>query len=266
MLNFVVCDDNSNISNKLAQMLESLFIKHNYDAQILLKTSSPEEVLNYSSSVDVLLLDINLNHDISGLQLADKVRSINKKAYIIFTTAHLEYVMIAYKFKTFDYLAKPITLDRLEETILRLFNDIYNHPTQYIKIDNKKILMNPRNVNFIEKDGMKLIFHTSDQEYVTYNSFNKIENCLPENFIRCHKSYIVNIDNISNIISNNKILFNNKEECFIGPKYKNNLLEVLNYGNHTINLEYNNNRKWNTSQFNNKSTNFYRSYRNVTPI
>lgn len=237
MLNFVVCDDNSNIVNKLAQMLESLFIKHNFDAHILLKTSSPEEVLNYISSADVFLLDINLHHNISGLEIAEKIRETNKKSYIIFTTGHLEYAMLAYKVKTFDYLAKPITLDRLEETIMRLFNDILGNPTHYIKIDNKNTLINPKNINYIEKDGMKLIFHSQDKEYVSYNSFSKIVNCLPENFIRCHKSYIVNINNINNIICNNKITFNNKEQCFIGPKYKNNLLEVLNYGNSTNNLE-----------------------------
>ncbi len=245
MLNFVVCDDNLSISNKLAQMLESLFIKHSFDAQIALKTSSPEEVLNYTTNncVDVLLLDINLRHNVSGLEIAEKVRSTNKKVYIIFTTGHLEYVMLAYKVKTFDYLPKPITLDRLEETIVRLFNDMYNNPIKYIKIDNKNTLINPKNINYIEKESMKLIFHTFDKEYVTYNSFSKIENCLPENFVRCHKSYIVNIDNIDNIVSNTKILFNNKDQCFIGPKYKNNLLEVLNYGNSTNNLDSINNRK-----------------------
>ncbi|MBR6504725.1 MAG: response regulator transcription factor [Clostridia bacterium] len=243
MLNFVVCDDNLNIASKLSQMLEALFIKHNLSAQILLKTSSPEDVLEYISSADVFLLDINLHDKISGLQIAEKIRLTNKNAYIIFTTGHLEYVMMAYKFKTFDYLAKPITLDRLEETVIRLFNDIYSNPTHYIKIDNKYTLMNPKNINYIEKEGMKIVFHTINTEYTTYNSFKKIQDCLPENFIRCHKSYIVNINNINNIECNNKINFDNKEYCFIGPKYKNNLLEVLNHGNYTTNLDFTNNTK-----------------------
>ena len=245
MLNFVVCDDNLTIANKLVQMLDSLFIKHNFEAQITLKTSSPEEVLNYTlnNKVDVLLLDINLHSSISGLQLAEKVREKNKKIYIIFTTGHLEYAMLAYKVKTFDYLAKPITLDRLEETIIRLFSDMYNTPNEYVKIDNKNTLINQKNINYIEKDGMKLIFHTDTKTYSSYNSFSKIENCLPENFIRCHKSYIVNTNNINNIICNNKIIFTNKEHCFIGPKYKDNLLEVLNYGNISNNMESINNRK-----------------------
>lgn len=243
MLNFTICDDNENISNKLAQMLESIFIKNNFDAQVLLKTSFPEEVLNYASNTDVFILDINLHDNISGLQLAEKIREFNKKAYIIFTTAHLEYVMIAYKVKTFDYLAKPITLDRLEETIIRLFNDISHTPTEYIKIDGKNTLINPKNINYIEKEGMKLIFHSDNRDYSTYNSFNKVENCLPENFIRCHKSYIVNIDNIKNIVCNNKIVFNNESQCFIGPKYKNSLLEVLNNGITTNNMACINDRK-----------------------
>lgn len=242
MLNFIVCDDNLNIANKLSKMLESLFIKHNFDAQIVLKTSSPEEVLNYNTA-DVFLFDINLHQDISGIQLAEEIRKTNKKAYFIFTTGHLEYAMLAYKVKTFDYLAKPITIDRLEETIVRLFNDMISTPTKYIKIDNKNTLINPRNINYIEKDGMKLIFHADNKKYSTYNSFNKIENCLPENFIRCHKSYIVNIENIHNVMCNNKIVFNNEEHCFIGPKYKNNLLEVLNYGDYTDNMECTDYRK-----------------------
>ena len=87
-------------------------------------------MLNYVSNnkIDVIMLDINLKSNKSGLELAEAIRKINKNSYIIFTTGHLEYAMIAYKFKTFDYLAKPITYDRLEETIKRLFDDVNGAP------------------------------------------------------------------------------------------------------------------------------------------
>ena len=65
----------------------------------------------------------------------------NKKVYIIFLTGHLEYALLAYKYKTFDYLPKPIVKERLEETVVRLFHDIYNTPNQYIKIDNKSVII-----------------------------------------------------------------------------------------------------------------------------
>ena len=48
--------------------------------------------------------------------------------------------MLAYKVKTFDYLAKPINYDRLEETIIRLFDDVTSTPKRYLKIDNKPML------------------------------------------------------------------------------------------------------------------------------
>ena len=197
MLNFVICDDNENILNKFSKILESIFIKYNYDAQIGLMTSNTDELLDYidDNKTDVLILDINLKSDKSGLEIASLVREKNKDTYFIFTTAHLEYAMMAYKFKTFDYLAKPITVERLEETINRLFEDVNGLPKKYIKIDNKKTLIDANDILFIKRDGMKLIFHTKNRDYETYSSFNKIQSCLPTNFFRAHKSFVVNVNN-----------------------------------------------------------------------
>ena len=64
--------------------------------------------------------------------MAEEIRR-KERDYLIFTTAHLEYAMVAYKYKTFDYLPKPVTLDRLEDTVKRLFEDVYGLPKKYIK-------------------------------------------------------------------------------------------------------------------------------------
>lgn len=85
-------------------------------------------------------------------------------------------------------------------------------------------------IQFIEKCGMKLIYHTPRGNFDTYSSFSKIESTLPQNFVRCHKSFIANIDNIVNIsFSDNSITFKNNEICYIGPKFKNHFMEVVNY-------------------------------------
>ena len=77
---------------------------------------------------------------------------------------------------------------------------------------------------------MKLVYHNSHCTIDTYNSFSKIENILPSNFVRCHKSYIANINNIAHIsIADSSISFKNGEVCYIGPKYKNLLTEVIDY-------------------------------------
>jgi len=239
MLNFVICDDNQNILNRLESMLDNLFLKHDYDASIGLKTKNANDVLSYikSNKVHVLILDIHLQDGISGIELAEQVRKTDKSVYIIFTTGHLEYALIAYKVKTFDYIPKPFTIERIEETLVRLYADTFGSHAKYLTLNNKNII-NQDEIQYIKKDGMKLVVYTDSRQYEAYTSFNKIEPCLPENFVRCHKSYIANINNIQDIeATNNKIKFSNNE-CFIGPKYKNNFMEVLNnHGNFSNNLD-----------------------------
>ncbi len=232
MLNFVLCEDNPNVLDKLAKMLDAIFIKNKIDAEIGLKTISANEVLTYLShhTANVLFLDIELQSDTSGLELAQKIRETNKSAYIVFFTGHLEYMLIAYQVKTFDFLPKPVTIERLEKTVLRLFSDIKQNPKKYIRIDNKNTIINQDSIYYIRKDGMKLVFQTENRSYEVYSSFNKIQSCLPENFVRCHKSYIANVDKITDIKGSNVILFDNHRSCCIGPKYKNNFLEVFNHG------------------------------------
>lgn len=244
MLNFVICDDNPAVLNRLSKMLEAIFINNNIDAEIGLKALSASDVINYleSNKVDVLILDINLKSETTGCDIAEMVRKKNKDVYIIFTTGHLEYALIAYKYKTFDYLPKPIVDERLEETILRLMDDMKSTPSKFIRLNNNKTIINQDEVNYIKKDGMKLVFCTNNRTYETYSSFNKIQGCLPDNFVRCHKSFIVNVKNISDINSNNNtILFSPNESCSIGGKYKNEIMEVLKNGNFTNNMECINN-------------------------
>ena len=250
MLNFVICDDNALILDRLSKMLDSIFITHNIDASIVLKSTTPSNVISYieNNKVDVLILDINLKSEINGCDIANMVRKKNKDVYIIFTTGHLEYALLAYKYKTFDYIPKPVIQERLEETVLRLIDDINQTPTKFIRLNNNKTIINEDEVNYIKKDGMKLVFCTNTRTYETYSSFNKIQNCLPANFIRCHKSYIVNIKNISNINSNkNTILFTPNDSCSIGAKYKYEIMEVFKNGNFTNNLERINYGEWDGS-------------------
>ena len=243
MLNFVICDDNLNIVSKMKEMLEIIFVKNDIDAQVSFISGNAKDTLDFinNNQADVAILDVNLNSNMSGIDLAKQIRKSNKNMYIIFSTGHLEYSLIAYTVKTFDYLPKPITIERLEITIKRLLDDMQSTTKKFINID-KKTILNPNEINYIKKDGMKLVFCTDSQNYEVYNSFNKIKNLLPDNFVRCHKSYIANTDNIININTKNNIIsFDNNLSCEIGKKYKNNLMEVFNYGNITNNLDSNDN-------------------------
>ena len=230
MLNFVLCDDNFGAIDKLSKMLNSIIISHNLKAQITYTTNTPDDLLHYlkNNPTDVLLLDIDLKSATTGLQIAEQIRSIDKNIYIIFVTGHFEFGMVAYKYKTFDFLQKPLTKERFEETILRLYSDIFGSTSRYIRLDNDKTVIKENTIRFIKKEGMKVIFHTDTRDYETYSSFNKISGMLPYNFVRCHKSYIVNVSKISDInLSENEISFTKSDKCYIGPKYKNDFMEVL---------------------------------------
>lgn len=242
MLDFVLCDDNFNVLNKLEKMLESIFISKDLDAQIVLSTTKPDEVVNYvrNNTIHVVILDIDLKSKVSGLDLANMIRKKDKNVYIIFTTAHLEYGLMAYKYKTFDYLPKPVTKERLEDTIIRLFEDVNGDCAKFVRLDNNKTIIKQDGIQYIQKDGMKVIFHTDTRDYETYSSFKKILPQLPKHFIQCHKSYIVNTEKITDVESSNNIVyFNNNPglKCYIGPKYKNEFMEVFNDGNLSNNLD-----------------------------
>ena len=150
MLHFVLCDDNVQVLNRLEKTLETIFIKNDVDAQISFKATKSDEILNYikDNAVDVLILDINLKSSVSGCDVASMVRKKNKNVYIIFLTGHLEYALIAYKYKTFDYLPKPVTDERLEETILRLIEDTKNIYNQFIRINN--IIIKQDDIDYIK--------------------------------------------------------------------------------------------------------------------
>ena len=238
MLNFVICDDNKDSINKMSNMLNSIFIQNDLDGEILFSTQNPFELFKYiqNNYVDVAILDIDFNNKKIGLNLAESIRNLHKNIYIIFVTGHLEFGLEAYQYKTFDYIPKPLTIERFSNTILRLFDDVKTDNPTYLRLNNNKTIIPQNAINFIQKDGMKLVFSTENRNYTVYNSFNKISNSLPNQFVRCHKSYIVNLNKISHIdFTSNTISFDNNKQCYIGPKYKDNFKKILNnYENSNI--------------------------------
>ncbi len=230
MLNFALIEDDEKLLNYLAHVLDSIFMQYDYDGQVALKTSNVEKFLQYieNNKVDVLFLDIDLKSSLTGIQIAERVRNINKDCYIIFVTAHLEYGLVAYRYKTFDFIPKPITSQRIRACITRLFEDISGVSRKFIKLDNRNTIIAEEEIKFIKKDGMKLIFHTDSRDYEIYSSFSKIKDKLPSNFVRCHKSFVANIDNITKVEPTNNMIFFKSSFCEIGPKYKSEFLEVIN--------------------------------------
>jgi len=233
MLSFVLCDDNKTLLSKLPKMLEKLFIMENIDAEISFISNNPTDTLEYlvSNSVDVLMIDIELGANITGIDVARKLREVNKDAYVICLSGYMDYVFQALKVKIFDYLLKPISYEKLKDCILRLINDMNRSKKKYLTFGNNKFTIRQDEITYIEKFKSKSTIHTTNNKYEVYLSLEKLESCLPDTFKRCHKSYIANTSNISKIDNlKNEILFNDNTICPIGLKYKSFITEEIKIG------------------------------------
>ena len=229
MLQFVLCDDVKGTLNRISNYLNDIFLKYDMNAKVAFATTSPKQLLSYveNNSVDVFILDIDLDDQITGIEIAKKIRVKNKNAYIIFLTAHFEYSMIAYKVKTFDFLIKPLTNAKLEETILRLYEDIYDNTSSFVKIGNGKHIFKTADILYIEKSKAKAIVHTTTSDVQIYGTMDSIINCLPDYFIRCSKSYIVNIQKINRIDDKKHFIYINEDIINYSNKYINNERKMI---------------------------------------
>ena len=95
MIKFALCDDSINILEKVSKMLETIFNENNFNAVVAYSSTNTNDMLNYinNNKIDVIILDININSNKDGLNLAEFIRKNNKNTYIIFSTGHLEYII-----------------------------------------------------------------------------------------------------------------------------------------------------------------------------
>ena len=185
-----------------------------------------------NEKIDLFFLDINMP-EITGLSLA---KLINKNASIIFTTAYREYALDGFNLQATDYLLKPIAFDRFLQAIQKISTPkssitIKNKAEEistfmFVRADRKMVKIIFDEILFIESLGDYLKIHTQKETLITRETVNNIEAKLPtKNFIRIHRSYIINIEKI-NAYTNEQIEINNKS-IPISRSYKESVLQKL---------------------------------------
>lgn len=159
------------------------------------------------NKVDIIFVDIELP-DMKGTEF---VKNFGNGMKIIFTTAYESYATEAFDLNATDYLTKPISFSRFLQAINKtlLFEHKQNEENAanrhklFIKVDNKIINLSMDEILYIKSLQKYVAIYTSSNEYVTMASMYKLLESLPKDtFFRIHKSYIVNIDNISSIEGN----------------------------------------------------------------
>ncbi|MEW9122434.1 MAG: LytTR family DNA-binding domain-containing protein [Thermotaleaceae bacterium] len=169
----------------------------------------------------IVFLDINMPHR-NGLEAAVEILDINPQTFIIFATAYDHYTKEAFDVYAFDYLVKPYNFERIVKTINRIKGFVYHpfkegqhaeYPAEYdnIQLNNKHrhmiIQSNDRllfikinEIILITRNNRKTEIHTLGGIYKINDPLEKIESKLDENFFRCHKGYIINVEKIVELL------------------------------------------------------------------
>lgn len=186
------------------------------DVEVVGEAATAREALQLIDALDydVLFLDVQMP-GLSGIELARQLREMERAPRVVFITAYDEYAVEAFGARAVDYLLKPIDDGRLAETLDRLREERQaiprpareDHGNQanlaWIPTDRegKTIPIALEDVVFISAEGESVYVHTSGETLRTRFTLQHLNDRLPiDRFFRCHRSYIVNIYNVKEII------------------------------------------------------------------
>lgn len=203
----------------LAQELVASYIEKTPFMELVGKFSSAQDSVKtiLEEDIDVVFLDIHMPQ-LNGMEFA---RIVPPTCRIIFTTAYDRYAIEGFKVNALDYLMKPISYEEfvgaankaLQWVELRRRADELDNNKRYIivKSEYKQVQIPIDKIQFIEglKDYVKIYVEGEKSAILTLTSMKMIERYLPAaEFLRVHRSFIVNTSKIS-IIERNRIVFGN---------------------------------------------------------
>ena len=147
---------------------------------------------------DVLLSDI-LASGMNGIEAAEKLRSLGEKLDIIFISSTAEYALDGYKVQALRYLKKPVDTEMLREALLISYRKNSQKDGLSVTCDGKLYNLDFKDIIFVESQARDVEITLKDRTVVTHMKISDMEKMLPEYFFRCHRSYIVNLNEVENI-------------------------------------------------------------------
>jgi len=203
------------------QLLENYVMKIPF-LELVFSSENPIEVLDYiqKNEADLIFLDIQMP-EISGINF---MKIVGDKLKYILTTAYSEYALEGYEHNVIDYLLKPISFSRFEKSALKAQERFSVHETSsnsyfFVKSSGQQHKINFDEILYVESIKDYINIKTENHEYIVLDTLKSMENQLPKNFVRVHKSFIVNLDKINKIDLRNVFLISGKE-IPIGETYR----------------------------------------------
>ena len=182
--------------------------------------------------VDAIFCDINMP-DLNGM---DFIKSLAMPPLIVFTTAYSEYAVEGFRVNAVDYLLKPFGLQDFQRAANRLkerfesSSPLVSSPaadglpadnTLFIKTDYRIVKVSIPDIRYVEamSEYLKVWIEGETKPLVTLLSMKKMEEHLPDYFMRIHRSYIVNLNKIQEV-NKNRIIMDKDTYLPIGDLYK----------------------------------------------
>jgi len=227
----VIIDDNDVVVallSKYIDQMDNLVLKASFE-----DGTSGLTFLAQNEQPDILFLDIELP-DMNGLDL---LRALQNKPDTVLITTHKDFALEAYDLGVMDYMVKPVAYPRFIQSVERVLNK--KQPTEalsaveeeedsfFIKVNKKMVRVKKEEISFIEALSDYVIFNTLTDKHIVYSSLKNIDAKLrSEQFMRVHRSYIVNLHAIQEIEDNSVII--GKKYIPIGKSYQEEFFGRIN--------------------------------------
>lgn len=195
------------------------------------------------TQIDAIFCDINMP-DLSGM---DFVKQLKNRPIVVFTTAYSKYAVEGYKVDALDYLLKPFGLEEFKESadkVKKQYDLIHGQSADsvvdgkdemtitdslFVKTEGKMVKISIAEISYIEgmSEYLKIHFASDRRPVIVLFSMKRMEEKLPANFMRVHRSFIVNLDRIKEV-NKNRIVLDKDVYLPIGDLYRDNFTKYLN--------------------------------------
>jgi two-component system LytT family response regulator len=209
----LIVDDEELARARLKRMLTTLEMNEIDEASNANETVE----LVKKSKYDLVFLDINMP-ETSGLELGYELKYLDENISIIFQTAYEEHALKAFNIGAVDYLVKPYSLEQVKEAIARVQKIVEEQTkSEDLRILSKTgesyFLLKPEDIFYVKADLSEVMIRSEKGFSYYAQKISDLELKLkPYNFVRVHRSYLVNINEIKEIqtIEQSKLRFSFK--------------------------------------------------------
>ena len=209
-----VCDDDARVRRQIADILDAYAAKCGMplrrqlfeNAEEMLRAAGAERFTHYFLDVMMPRMD--------GMTAAQEIRAFDPDAKLVFLTSFSEYAYQSYRVRAYDYLLKPVQKETLTELLDRMRAEEAEAEACIDVQNGRSIFRIPcARLACLEVNQKKLFFYLTDGQVRTIpGTIAGIEEILlarPE-FVKIHRSYIVNLNQISELSPEGCILFSGK--------------------------------------------------------